>query len=206
MRLHERDCGDQRLWHPVPYFRREAHDYRNHEGQAELQDQFPSGTHSFLVVFVNLYIVVGESYAAAPDRGDELEYGVDAVQPAYQECAHQHGKDDDDPAHRGGAFLLHLAFEAEVADFFSYLMPAEHGYYLLPYEECYEHAYYGGEHGPERQVAEQSHARNTQAIKPFCKMVQHLSYVFEGFFHNFALVEVVLLRSYYLVCLMTLSG
>ena len=97
----------------------------------------------------NLDVVVQEAYSAAPYGGDEQQDGVDAVEPADQQRGSQEGYHDDEAAHGGGAFLLHLALESEVADGLSDLVLLQPADYLASGDEGNKHAYDGGCHCPE---------------------------------------------------------
>ena len=77
---------------------------------------------SFLVVFEDLDVVIGESKRSAPYRGQEQELDVDVPQVAEQQDRNHNRKDDDDTTHCRSAFLLHLAFQPEIPDCLSDLL------------------------------------------------------------------------------------
>ena len=108
-----------------------------------------------------------------------IHEGVDAVEAADEQGGAQHGRDDDQAAHRGGAFLLHLAFETEVADVFADLFLAEQLDHLAAGEVGDQHTEHGGEHGAEGQEVEQSGTGDVdpQLLEPVKKVIQHDSRV-----------------------------
>ena len=127
----------------------------------------------------HLDVVVGEADGPAPERGHDEQQGVDAVEAADEQGGAQHGRDDDQAAHRGGAFLLHLAFETEVADVFADLFLAEQLDHLAAGEVGDQHTEHGGEHGAEGQEVEQSGTGDVdpQLLEPVKKVIQHDSRV-----------------------------
>ena len=123
----------------------------------------------------HLDVVVGEAYAPAPDGGEHQQYGVDVVEAAHQQHRAQQRDYYDDASHRGGALLLHLALETEVAYGFAYLVALEPGNDLPAGEEGYQHADHGRQQGPERQVVHEPHAGDvhSQVLEPVYEMIQH---------------------------------
>ena len=172
MGLHEGDGGDEPVGGDVGA---DAYGKRYHEAQSELQDEFALLAHAFLIVLEDLDVVVREAYAAAPQGGDEQQYGIDAVQTADQQGGAHYGHDDDEAAHGGCAFLLRLALQSEVADVFTYLVLFEPADDLPAGEEADEHTDHQRQHCPERQVMHQSHTGEvySKAFQPVYKVVEH---------------------------------
>ena len=97
----------------------------------------------------HLDIVVHKADRSAPERGEKQQQRVDAVQTADQQRRAEQRDYDDHPAHRGRALFLHLTFEPEVADAFSYLSALQPMYDFTSREEGYEHTEHSREHSPE---------------------------------------------------------
>ena len=176
MRLDEGDRGHEPVRRDG---RADADGEGDEQAQAELEDELAPLAHAFLVVLEHLDVVVGEADGAAPERGADEQQGVDAVKPADQQGGAQQRGDDDQAAHRGRALLLHLSFQAEVADLFADLRTLQLADDGAAGEEGDQHADHGREHGAEGEVVEQTCAGDVQAevLQPFYKVVQHDSRV-----------------------------
>ena len=146
MGLDEGDGGDQTVRGNVGA---DADGKGHEEAEAELEHELAFLAEALLLMLEHLDVVVQEADAAAPYRGDYQQYGVDAVQTADQQDGAQQRHEDDEAAHSGGAFLLHLAFEAEVAYALADLVLLQPAYDAAAREECDKHTDHDGEHCPE---------------------------------------------------------
>ena len=174
--LHEGNRGDELVGGDLGA---ETDGQGHEQAQAELEDELAALAHAFLVVLEYFDVVVGEADGAAPDGGADQQQGVDAVEAADQQGGAQHSGDDDQAAHRGGAFLLHLAFQAEVADLLADLQALQFADDGAAGEEGDQHADHGREHGAEGEVVEQTCSGDveSEALQPVYEVVQHDSRV-----------------------------
>ena len=169
--LYEGDGGDELFGTVSPDLGGEAEDEGYAQGKDELEYEFHLRAEAVLVMLEHLYIIVREAYAAAPYGGEEQKLHVDVAQVADKQGAHKQRSYDYDSAHSGGALLLHLAFQTQVAYGFAYLGFLEPAYDGAPGEECEEHADNHGGDGPERQVGHQAVSREVVILKKIEKMV-----------------------------------
>ena len=75
-------------------------------------------------------VVVKKADGSHPEGGRKHEDHVDVGEIPYQQAGHHYREDDDDSAHRGRSFFLHLPLETEVPDLLAYLhalQAADHG-------------------------------------------------------------------------------
>ena len=106
-----------------------------------------------------------EADAAHPDGGHEHQDHVDIGKVAHEQAWDEDGEDDYDSSHRRRAGLLHLAFEAEVADGLAdlpLLEPVDDG---LPEEEGAHHCDGERDAGAERNVVHQVMSREVAVGK-----------------------------------------
>ena len=87
----------------VAQVEREAHD----DAKTHLTDDLELAMQTLLVALEHLDVVVGKAEAAQPHGGDEHKDHVDVVELAQQETGDEDGRQDDDTAHGGDAYLLH---------------------------------------------------------------------------------------------------
>ena len=107
-------------------------------------------------MFEYFYIIVGETYAAAPYRSEDKELDVDIAEVADKQDRDQQRNQDDDSSHGRCPFLLHLAGETEVADAFTYLLALQPADDAAAGEESNQHAQHDGCHRPEGEVGHQT--------------------------------------------------
>ena len=112
-----------------------------------------------------LDIVVGESYSAAPECGEDEQLYVDVAEVAHQQGGGEEGNQYDYTSHRRGTLLLHLSGKAEVADAFAYLLALEPADNPAAGEESDEHTNDYGRHGPEAQVGHEPHSGEVDILK-----------------------------------------
>ena len=138
----------------------EAHD----EAQHHLARQFAFFRHAFLAVLEHLDVVVGKAQSAAPEGAHQQQLDIDVAEVAEQEHAAQDGEDDDEAAHRGGAFFLHLIRQAQVSHGFPDLLGPQPVDDLVAGKQGHQHGHHGRCHGPEAQVVHQAHAREIHSL------------------------------------------
>ncbi len=119
------------------------------QAQQDLGKQLAVFAHSFLVVLEHFDIVVGEAQRSAPKGAEQEQEHIYIGEVAEEQHSRKDGQDDDDAAHGGGAFLLNLALQAQVADRFANLFALEQGNDFLAHEQGEQHGGGAGQEGPE---------------------------------------------------------
>ena len=107
------------------YLRRQPHSDTYQQTEAHLPYHLILSFQAILVVELELAVVVQESDAAHPQRGDNHQYQVYVPEIAHQQARHKCGEDYDDASHGGSALLLHLSLQTEIAHVLPYLHHAQ---------------------------------------------------------------------------------
>ena len=141
---------------------REPHREPDDDAETHLPDDLEAPLESLLVVAENLDIVVQTADEAEPEGRHQHQQHVDVVQPAEEEHGHQHGQQDNDAAHRGGAAFLELAFETEIANLLADLLALQETDDRLAAVDDDQQRHDEGSHGTERNVLE--HARTGEVV------------------------------------------
>ena len=107
------------------YLRRQPHRDAYKQAEAHLPYHLILPFQAILVVELELAVVIQESDAAHPQRGDNHQYQVYVPEIAHQQARHKCREDYDDASHGGRPFLLHLALQTEIAHVLPYLHHAQ---------------------------------------------------------------------------------
>ena len=99
--------------------RGEVHGEAHNQAEAHLTYNLEFALHALLVVLLDFQVVVGKSERATPDGGHNHQHHIHIVEFTEQQAG------DDDTAHGGGALLLHLTLQAEIAHNLAHLHELE---------------------------------------------------------------------------------
>ena len=119
---------------------------------------------ALFVLAEDLDVVVCEAEQPEPHGADNHQPSVDVAEVAQQQYGHEYGDEDDESAHRGGPFFLHLTIESEVADVLADLFFAEQADEFATEHHTDEQCEDDCSHGAEREVLPHTEARNVVVI------------------------------------------
>ena len=141
---------------------RQAHRRADDDAQPDLSHDLETALEPLLVVAENLDVVVQSADQPQPYGRDDHQLDVDVVEPSEQKDRNQNRKQDDHAAHGGGAALLELSLQTEVADLFADLLAAQEVDDLAAENDDDQQREDDRRRGAERNVLE--HARTGQVV------------------------------------------
>src|SRR5690606_13334703 len=109
---------------------------------------------------------------AQPYAGQQHQQEVDVAQARKEQRGHQGGRDDDEPAHGGGALFFHLAFQPKVAYGLPHLHALEQPHDALAEPQRDHQREDQGHAGAEADVVEHTASREVER-KALYQVVQH---------------------------------
>ena len=80
-------------------------DERHQHAETHLGDELVPPGETLLILLEDFDVVVRKAEPAEPERGNDHQDDVDIVEPAEEQRRDQDSREDDQPAHRGGALL-----------------------------------------------------------------------------------------------------
>ncbi len=152
----------------------EIHRAGQYDGDTYLADNLVLAGDAVFVVLAQLLVVVEKTQRAQPQGGKEHQQHVHVGEIAHQQAGQHYGHYDDDAAHGGGAGLLGLALEVEVAHNLAHLHQLQALDDAAADKYCYHHRQHKGQPRAEGHVAHQSGAGHAGLAEYVKEIVKHL--------------------------------
>ena len=156
----------------------EVQDQAHNHTQPYLPHNLEPPLQAFLVLFEHLDVIIQKADQSEPYRADNQQDDVHIVEPCEEQHRQQDCTDDDEAAHGGCAFFLHLPLQTQVADGLADLQPPQVINEAFAINRPHRHGDDQGDAGAERQVAKYSGPRQAELpVQVFKQVIKHIPMV-----------------------------